>query len=607
MTGEPDPARPRGNARRETLRDLSRLLDIVGKPRRATPLLIALGLASSLAETVGITMILLFVYTAVGQSGGTILGTGMTQHLLDRAAAFFGSNFRLALVIMALIIARGALAMIYYRISSTIGERISERVRNRIHGEYLSVAYPFIQRHEQAELMEVLGTESHQVAAVYSAYTRLIINICSTLVFLALLLAISWKVTAVAIVGGVLLSLALRGLSAPAVRLGDAVKATHQLLGEHMLLTLQGMRTIRAYAQEEAHQRRFVESSRASRDISLALMRLASWLSPLTEVGYLMILAVIVACASWWNLGLAVTVGAVALLYRLQPHTRELEGNLLFIAQVQPQMRSVLRMLEIGRENYYPDGDLPITDLREGVEFRDVAFRYDADGADILRGVSFTLPAGKTTALIGTSGAGKTTIVGLLLRLYLCTGGSILVDGVPLGDLRRLDWLRLLAVAGQDVDLVEGTVIDNIRMAAGEASDDQVRRAAREAGVAEFVEPLPEGYDTWIGQEGMRFSGGQRQRIGLARALIRDPEFLILDEAMSALDRGLEDRVRAAIADRRAGRTMLVITHRLDTVRDAEHVIWLDQGVVRAAGPPSAVLKEAGELLDPSKVKDFRA
>lgn len=598
MNRHPHSAQTDGTARRTALRDLSRLLAIVGKPRWATPALIVVGLLSSIAETLGITLVLLFLYSATGQHD--MAGGGMTQQALDRATTFFGSDIVLASVIMALIIARGLLAMLNGRIGAGVGEHISRRTRDLIHRQYLTLTYGHVQSYDQGTLIQVLGSDSYQVANVYAAWTRIIVNCCSIAVFGAMLLAISWKVTLVAAIGAGLVAALSRRLSKPAQVLGDRVRGTHQRLGEHMLLTLQGMRTIRAFGQEAVHQQRFERASSESKDVSIALVRLSGWLSPLTEVGYLLVLCVIIAGGQFWGLGFALTLGAVALLYRLQPHTRELEGNLLYIAQTQPQLRSVLDMIRRDDKPYQTDGERPLPRVAARIAFDKVCFRYDADSAPVLDGVSFTIPAGGTTALIGASGAGKTTIVNLLLRLYEPDSGTIRVDGQPLNDIRRADWLSMLAVAGQDVDLVEGTVIDNIRMAAAGASDKQVLAAAADAGVADFVAPLTHGYDTWIGQEGLRFSGGQRQRIGLARALVRQSEILILDEAMSALDRGLEDRVRAAISRHAHDRTMLVITHRLETVRDAAHVVWIENGRLMMEGTPEHVLPHAARTLDPT-------
>jgi subfamily B ATP-binding cassette protein MsbA len=290
-------------------------------------------------------------------------------------------------------------------------------------------------------------------------------------------------------------------------------------------------------------------------------------------------------------------LGAVALLYRLQPHTREFENHLLQIAQVQTRLRSVRDMLEPAGKDYPPEGHVAFTAMRSGVAFRDVSFRYGEAAAAALDCVSFDIPAGGTTALIGASGAGKTTIVNLLLRLYRPAGGAITVDDVMLDDLRRTDWLRQIAVAGQDVDLVEGTVEDNIRMADPFGPDEVFLTAAASAGVAEFIEPLPDRYQTWVGHGGMRFSGGQRQRIGLARALLRDAQLMILDEAMSALDRGLEDRIKQEIDRQLANRTLLIITHRLETIRNADHVIWIENGKIRAQGRPADILPEATMTL----------
>ena len=235
-------------------------------------------------------------------------------------------------------------------------------------------------------------------------------------------------------------------------------------------------------------------------------------------------------------------------------------------------------MLRQDDKHYDAPGHLPVQALRQGIRFEGVGFAYAAGLPPALDNVSFEIPAGRTTALVGASGAGKTTLIHLLLRLYTPGAGTISVDGVPLQDLRRADWLGLLAVAGQDVDLIEGSVLDNIRMADATASHDDVLAAARMAGVAEFVEPLAEGFETWIGQQGHRFSGGQRQRLGLARALLRKPQLLILDEAMNALDSELARRIRQAIDEQFSGSTVLIISHHVDSVRDADHVIHLHGG-----------------------------
>ena len=259
--------------------------------------------------------------------------------------------------------------------------------------------------------------------------------------------------------------------------------------------------------------------------------------------------------------------------------------------QIQPQLRAILEMIRTDDKEYPPQGAHTLGRLDGTIAFDNVSFGYDPQ-ALVLEDVSFEIPAGVTTALIGASGAGKTTIVNLLLRLYEPLAGEIRIGGTRLTDTKRGDWLSRIAVTGQDVDLVEGSVIDNIRMAKTGASEAEIIAAAHSAGAASFVANLPEGYDTWIGQEGTRFSGGQRQRIGLARAILRDPDFLILDEAMNALDTALESQVRRSIDRDLGGRTILVITHRIDAVRDAAQVVWIENGRVRSQGPASLVLSQ---------------
>jgi ABC-type multidrug transport system fused ATPase/permease subunit len=588
LLGEPDGNEQKreasGEARRAAFGHLSQLLKIAPKPAWATPTLIILGLSTSFAETAGIALILLFFYTAMGQIDSAASSDGVLGDVLHYASQWFDGSTQMAAVILLLIIVRGGLAYANTMISSLVSEQINERARNLLHQQYLTVSYGFMRRHEQAQLMEVLGSESWFISNAYGSLTQIIISTCSIVVFATSLLALSWQIALAAALGSLILSAGLRRLSDPAHRLGKQVKRVHQELGEHMLMTLEGLRTIRAYGQEDLHQRRFIRSSAEARQTSIALTRLSSLLNPLTEVGYFGILCVIIAGSSLWGLSFTTTLAAVALLYRLQPHVRKLEGNLLYMAQIEPQLRSVRMMLQKDDKEYPAVGHRTIDALTKGIRFDRVTFQYEKGSEPALKDVTFEIPAGVTTALVGASGAGKTTIINLLLRLYQPSSGRIWVDDMPLEEVRRTDWLKLLAVAGQDVDLIEGTVIDNIRMADINATEAEVVAASRIAGVSEFVEELSEGYATWIGQQGMRFSGGQRQRIGLARAILRNPEFLMLDEAMSALDRTLEERIRGAIHERFAGRTLLIITHRVETVVDAEHVIRIEEGRVVEEG-----------------------
>jgi ABC-type multidrug transport system fused ATPase/permease subunit len=579
------------------LRDLRALLRITPIPIWTTPTLIGLGLAASFAETLGISLVVLFLYSAMGQADQASATGGVLGVFMSEIAPRLGGGIPLASLIFLLIIMRGLLALAYGLISARVSSRISEIARNLLHHRYLTVPYDFIRRQEQGKLLEILATESWAVASAHLSLTRLVINSCSIVVFAAFLIVLSWKITLLALAGSVVLSWGIRRLTTPVRRLGLEGKRVNQVMAERILLTLQGMRTIRAFAQEGAHQAAFVSSSAAATKTSLQIDRLYALVSPATEIGYFAILCLIVGFADWLHASFAVTLASVALLYRLQPHVREFEGNLLHLAQLEPQLRSVLSLLDCSSEDYPRRGDLPIERLHKGIRFESVWLSYAGSNDAALQNVSFTIPAGVTTALVGESGAGKTTIVNLLLRLYKPDRGRITVDGIQIEKLGHDNWLKMVAVAGQDIDLVEGTIEDNIRLARGHASPEEVAQAAAIAGATEIIEGLAEGYENWIGQQGMNLSGGQRQRIALARAVLCDPQFLILDEAMSALDRPLEQTIHLALRERFVGRTVLLITHRLESALSADHIICLKRGLVVEEGTPRALMANPAGIL----------
>jgi subfamily B ATP-binding cassette protein MsbA len=308
---------------------------------------------------------------------------------------------------------------------------------------------------------------------------------------------------------------------------------------------------------------------------------------PLSELVVLGVVLLVLWAALRNPGGLADALAFVLLLQRLHPQLQQLEGGRLALLAAAAPVAAVMRLLAdapdpLGSGHHTPGP------LRHGIAFRGVTFRYAADGPAVLRDVTATLPAGRTSAIVGASGAGKSTMVQLLLRAFDPAAGAIEVDGVPLPALDLPAWRARVAVVGGDVELLDASVADNIAYGSlrplGAA---EIQEAARRADAHEFVSALPHGYATRIGDDGVCLSTGQRQRLALARALVRDPEVLVLDDATTAVDPVSVAVIARALGERAEGRTTIVVTHRTEAVGGIEHVVWLDAGQV-VGGPQVA-------------------
>ncbi len=228
------------------------------------------------------------------------------------------------------------------------------------------------------------------------------------------------------------------------------------------------------------------------------------------------------------------------------------------------------------------------------IRFEAVCFAYGEESAPVLSGFTAEMLLGETVALVCPSGAGKSTIVNLVPRFYTPQAGRITLDGVDIATVRLDDLRGAIALVPQETQLFNGSIAENIRYGRLDATNDEVLSAAREANVAEFVTTLPDGYDTMVGERGVRLSGGQRQRIAIARAILRDPRILILDEATSALDSHSEHLIEQALDRLLPGRTTLIIAHRLSTIRRATKILYIEAGQVREAGTHDALLASGG-------------
>jgi ABC-type multidrug transport system fused ATPase/permease subunit len=567
------------------LTTIEKVLALSPAPRWVLGLIVVLGLGAALADSLSTNLIVLLLYAMMGRLNDIVSGNGLFGSLLTWAVP--SGSAALALVIFLLVIINVGLTFFYTMLTANTRYRVSESVRNLLCRQFLDISYDFILRYDQGELLNLWTGESWLMGDMYLYVGRLFINVCASIVFLIFLAIISWKLLIIAIVGTGVVFLAMHRLSAPARELGRKMRDEHEQIAERMLVILQGMRALRTFAREALYQHRFETASAQVRRTSLKFERLYALAAPSVQLGYLLLLVAIVFVGGPLGVSFVGTLAFVALLYRFQPYMRELQGNLLSIAQLQASVASVLGMLDRSDKTYINSGSTPFCGLRSKIRFDAVSFTYAGAPLPSLDRVDFTVPAGSVTALVGMSGAGKTTIVNLLLGLYRPSAGAILVDGVPIDGIRRTDWLSRVSAAGQDIDLIEGTVGDNLRVAQTDADLAAMRRAAKTARILETIESLPDGFDSWIGQQGLKLSGGQRQRLGLARALLRDPDILILDEASNALNSGLEAEILNAIRRQLNGRTLIIITHRLETAMSADQVVCLASGRVVESGSPA--------------------
>jgi ATP-binding cassette, subfamily B, bacterial MsbA len=493
-------------------------------------------------------------------------------------------------VLVAIYLAKGLAAYLSAYWMTDVGQRVVRDVRDRLFAHILGQSAAFFARRTTGQLLSRVTSDVTQIQqAVSETIGDLLRESLALLGYLTLLFLTDAKLALVCLTSAPVIVY-------PLVRLGQKVRRTTKRSQEHLETlshvaseAFSGHRIVKAFGMEQQEASRFARASDALYRTNMKVTSALSSLPPVMEF----LGGIAMAAAVWYGsheiADGRLTTGAfasfVAALFLSYGPAKKLSRVNANLQQAIAAAGRIFEMLDTHSEVLERPGATQLPKLASGVSFRNVTFRYeDRDHRRILKDVSFDVPVGQMVAIVGLSGAGKTTLVNLIPRFYDVTGGAILVDGVDIRDVTIASLRAQIGMVTQDTVLFDDTVANNIGYGSPGASRERIEAAARAAHAHEFVVTLPDGYETRIGERGQRLSGGQRQRLAIARALLKDPPILVLDEATSSLDAESEHLVQDALLRLMENRTSFVIAHRLSTVRRADAIIVLERGAVREVG-----------------------
>jgi len=497
-------------------------------------------------------------------------------------------------LLIAVFIVRGVTGFIGSVGMHWIAHRVVMDLRDAMFNRLLTLPTRYFDDHSAGNLLSRLTYDVSQVmTATTQALVTLVKDGLAVIGLLGWMLYLNWKLSLMAFLIAPGIVIIIRVVSR---RLRRLSRELQELMGEltHVIdEVLQGHKVIKIFGGQDYERERFHRVNNRVRQFSMKLVAAAEASGPLVQLLAVLALGAVIYFASLQSMADQITVGGFVSLFGamamlLAPIKRLTKVN----EQLQRGLAGAETIFALLDQLPEPDhGRQTLGRARGEVRFHQLSHRYRDEGAEVIENLSLDVQPGETIALVGPSGSGKTTLMALVPRFYEPAAGDILLDGLPIRELRLADLRANIAYVSQDIVLFNDTVAANIAYGAGfQVSEAQIIQAAEHAHALEFINELPEGLHTLIGENGARLSGGQRQRIAIARALLKDAPILILDEATSALDTQSERKVQQALDALRQGRTAFVIAHRLSTIENADRIVVLNRGRIVEIGHHTELL-----------------
>ncbi|WP_372921629.1 ABC transporter ATP-binding protein [Roseovarius sp.] len=552
-------------------------------------LVLALATFAALAEGIGIVMLLPLLQSLDGFAGEEVSGVGAKLADVLDWLGLGGSALAILLFIAMFFLLKGVFLFLSQGYAVYLSGRLMRELKGRLYDEYSRMRLQHYVSRDTGHFVNVINGQIMGFIATFKAMIHLGKDLVMLTVYFGSAMVVAWQFGVMAVVLGLVLVTAFRWLNIYIRDLSRKNAAESGILAKLLIQSLHSFKYLAATAQAAPLRKEAMASiKRLSRQMirmGLAQAFTSAVQEPLAVIA---ILAIVIVQLFWLDQPLAPILVSILLFYRglngvmsLQKHW---QGALSKMGSVE-MVNDEFAIQALQRE---PDGTREIGPLTESIEFRHVHFAYERQ-EDVLSGISLVIPARTSVALVGESGSGKSTLVDLLTLMLRPRAGEILIDGVPGETIRLSSWRQQIGFVSQETVVFDDTIANNISLWRGNIAKDpflfeRVREAARQAHVAHVIESLPHGYNTLVGDRGVRLSGGQRQRLFLARELFKRPNLLILDEATSALDSESEQAIQRSIDALKGKMTVVMIAHRLATIRNVDRVFVIDKGRVVEEG-----------------------